>query len=137
MGDTLKLRLLTSDQVSTMREKCLYLLATLGMRIDHDGALALLAEAGADVDRETHVVKFPADLVEAALATVPRELVVKGADPSHAVLRVVPDHRDPRPRGHLRHPDADGRARRERRGPRAQHPDAEHHQAPVDARLQP
>ena len=28
MGDTLKLRLLSSDQVSTMREKCLYLLAT-------------------------------------------------------------------------------------------------------------
>jgi trimethylamine---corrinoid protein Co-methyltransferase len=83
MGDTLKLRLLSTDQVAVMREKCVYLLATLGMRIDHDGALGLLAEAGADVDRDTHVVKFPADLVEAALATVPRELVVKGADPSH------------------------------------------------------
>ena len=44
MGDTLKLRLLSSDQVSTMREKCLYLLSTMGMRIDHDGALGILAE---------------------------------------------------------------------------------------------
>ena len=173
MGDTLKLRLLSSDQVSTMREKCLYLLSTLGMRIDHDGALDLLADAGADVDRETHVVSFPVDLIETALATVPRELIVKGADPSHdcpiphpaglfysctniqsmlhhdvdskrfedntrgALRRVVPDHRDPGPRRHLRHPDADGRPGGERRGPRAQHPDAEHDQAALDARLQP
>ena len=83
MGDTLRLRLLSTDQVGTMREKCLYLLATLGMRIDHDGALGILAEAGADVDRETHVVKFPVEFVEAALKTVPRELVVKGADAAH------------------------------------------------------
>jgi len=83
MGDTLKLRLLSSDQVSTMREKCLYLLSTMGMRIDHDGALDILAGAGADVDRETHVVRFPVDLIETAIASVPGELTVKGADASH------------------------------------------------------
>ena len=83
MGDTLKLRLLSSEQVSTMRERCLYLLSTMGMRIDHDGALRILDGAGADVDRETHVVRFPVDLIETALGTVPSELTVKGADPSH------------------------------------------------------
>ena len=82
MGD-LKLSLLSSDEVSTMREKCLYLLAKQGMRIDHDGVLAILAEAGADVDRETHVVRFPAEFAEGALKTVPRQLTVKGADPKH------------------------------------------------------
>jgi trimethylamine---corrinoid protein Co-methyltransferase len=83
MGDTLRLRMLTPEQVTTMREKCLDLLATVGMRIDHDGALDILAEAGADVDRDTHVVKFPAELIEAAVETVPGEMVVKGADPRH------------------------------------------------------
>ena len=91
MGDTLKLRMLSSEQVGTMREKCLELLATMGMRIDHDGALGILAEAGADVDRETHVVKFPAELVESAVKTVPGELVVKGADPRHDLPIPHPD----------------------------------------------
>ena len=83
MGDTLKLRLLTSDQVSTMREKCLYLLATLGMRIDHDGALGLLADAGADVDRETHVVKFPADVRRGGPGDRPARAGRQGRRPSH------------------------------------------------------
>ncbi|MCX6374400.1 MAG: trimethylamine methyltransferase family protein, partial [Actinobacteria bacterium] len=91
MVDTLKLRMLSSEQVGTMREKCLELLATMGMRIDHDGALGILAEAGADVDRETHVVKFPAELVESAVKTVPGDLVVKGADPRHDLPIPHPD----------------------------------------------
>ena len=66
-----------------MREKCLYLLSTMGMRIDHAGALEVLAAAGADVDRDTHVVRFPVDLIETAIASVPAELTVKGADPRH------------------------------------------------------
>ena len=83
MGDTLKLRMLSSDQVGIMREKCLYLLSTMGMRIDHEGALQTLAVAGADVDLETHVVRFPVDLIETAIASVPAELTIKGADPAH------------------------------------------------------
>lgn len=91
MGDRLKLSLLSSDEVSTMREKCLYLLARQGMRIDHDGVLAILADAGADVDRQTHVVRFPAELVEAALSTVPAELTVKGAEERHDCRIPHPD----------------------------------------------
>ena len=73
MGDTLKLRLLSSDQVSTMREKCLYLLATHGhedrprRRARHPGR----APAPTSTARRTSC-SFPVDLVEAALATRPR-----------------------------------------------------------------
>ena len=91
MGDPLRLRLLTSDQVSTMREKCLYLLSKQGMKIDHDRVLAMLADAGADIDHGTRVARFPVDLVETALKTVPRELTVKGAEERHDCRIPHPD----------------------------------------------
>ena len=39
MEDTLKLRLLSTDEVATIREKCLLLLSQMGMKIDHAAAL--------------------------------------------------------------------------------------------------
>ena len=83
MGDRLQIRMLSSEEVSTMREKCLFLLSEQGMRIDHAGVLAILDDAGAQVDRETHVVRFPVEFAEAAIKSVPAELTVKGADPKH------------------------------------------------------
>jgi len=91
MGDKLRLRLLSSGEVSTMREKCLYLLSAMGMKIDHDRVLDILADAGADVDHETRVVRFPVDLTEAALTTVPGELTVKGAEERHDCRIPHPD----------------------------------------------
>jgi trimethylamine--corrinoid protein Co-methyltransferase len=83
MGDRLKLRLLSADEVATIREKSLYLLSTLGMKLDHDRVLAILTQAGADVDEETRVVRFPVELVESAVASVPKALTIKGADARH------------------------------------------------------
>ena len=83
MGDRLQIRMLSSEEVSTMREQCLYLLSEQGMKIDHQRVLAILDDAGADVDHETRVVRFPADFAEAAIKSVPTELTVKGADPKH------------------------------------------------------
>jgi trimethylamine---corrinoid protein Co-methyltransferase len=80
MGDRLTLRLLSSEEVSTIREKCLFLLSTMGMKVDHEPVLKLLAEAGADVDLETRVVRFPVDLIETALGTVPHEITIRGAE---------------------------------------------------------
>ena len=91
MGHPLKLRLLSSDEVSTMREKSLYLLSKMGMRIDHVGVLQILTDAGADVDHETHVVRFPVDLIETLLKTVPGELTVKGAEERHDCAIPHPD----------------------------------------------
>ncbi len=84
MGDTLKLRLLSSDQVSTMREKCLYLLSTMGMRIDHDGALQILADAGARRGPRDARRALPGrPHRDGDRVSVPGELIVKGADPKH------------------------------------------------------
>jgi trimethylamine--corrinoid protein Co-methyltransferase len=75
--------MLSSEEVSTMREKCLYLLSKQGMKIDHEGVLALLDDAGAEVNHESRVVRFPVEFAEAAIKTVPGDLIVKGADPKH------------------------------------------------------
>ena len=91
MGDKLTLRMLSSDEVGTVRQKCLYLLSEMGMKIDHEGVLRVLADAGAHVDSETRVVRFPADLVETALKTVPGELTVKGAEERHDCKIPHPD----------------------------------------------
>jgi|GEM_PF-686381 len=91
MEDTLKLRLLSTGEVDTIREKCLLLLSQMGMKVDHAAVLKRLDEAGAEVDHETRVVKFPVELVEKAVETVPRELVVKGAEEKHDCAIPHPD----------------------------------------------
>jgi trimethylamine--corrinoid protein Co-methyltransferase len=83
MQDTPRLRLLSTDEVATIREKALHLLSTMGMRLDHDGVLATMKDAGAVVDSGARVVRFPVDLVESALKSVPQQLTIMGADERH------------------------------------------------------
>ncbi|MBM3147277.1 MAG: trimethylamine methyltransferase family protein, partial [Actinobacteria bacterium] len=91
MQDTLKLRLLSTDEVATIREKCLLLLSQMGMRVDHEGVLKLLDQAGAQVDWDTRDVRFPVDLIESAITTVPGDLTVKGAEERHDCRIPHPD----------------------------------------------
>ncbi len=91
MGDKLTLRMLSSDEVGKVREQCLHLLSEMGMKIDHEAVLRILADAGAQVDFETRVVRFPAALVESAIKTVPGELTVKGAEERHDCKIPHPD----------------------------------------------
>jgi trimethylamine--corrinoid protein Co-methyltransferase len=46
----------------------------------------MLADAGANVDPQTHRVKIPADLVERALATTPSSIVLGARDPGQDLL---------------------------------------------------
>jgi trimethylamine--corrinoid protein Co-methyltransferase len=51
-------------------------LAERGVVVQHAGALRELARAGARVDPDTQVVRFPEELQQAALATAPRALTL-------------------------------------------------------------
>ena len=173
MGDTLKLRLLSSDQVGTMREKCLVPARDAGhedrprrrprhprrgrrRRRSRDARRAVprRARRGRARDRPARAGRQgrrPAPRLPDPASRGPVLLVHQ--HPEHAAprRRHRSGSRTTRPPGTpsgarssrssttptSRHPDADGRAGGERRGPRAQHPDAEHDQAAVDARLQP
>jgi trimethylamine--corrinoid protein Co-methyltransferase len=83
MGDRLRLRLLSSDEVGLFREKCLSILSRQGVKVDHYEVLGILAEAGAEVDRASRQVRFPVDFIETALAAAPSTVTIKGADERH------------------------------------------------------
>jgi len=66
------LQVLSPADVELIREGTLHVLEHTGVAFHHERALDVLAEAGCLVDRDAQRVRFPAEVVEAALASVPR-----------------------------------------------------------------
>ena len=66
-----------------VHEASLRILAEAGVRFHGERALPLLAAAGARVDAEAGIARFPRALVEAALATAPRAFVLGARNPVH------------------------------------------------------
>jgi len=62
------------------------LLEVVGMRFGAGDALEALGEAGARVERGTGVARIPRDMVERAVAAIPREIVLGGATPADDCL---------------------------------------------------
>ena len=71
MESGLQLKLLTTEEITTIYEKCQEVLSKKGMKIDHPHALKMLDKAGARVDFESRQVRFPKDIIKAALDNVP------------------------------------------------------------------
>lgn len=72
---------LSDAEKSLVFEQALHILEHTGMRMARSKVLPRLAEAGAVVEAETGLVRFPPELVTAALARCPREFVLAGATP--------------------------------------------------------
>ncbi|MFA4966259.1 MAG: trimethylamine methyltransferase family protein [Thermoleophilia bacterium] len=89
MAKTLRVQLLEKDDVASIYEKAVHILGTHGVKVDHDEALDRLAAAGAQVDRETRMVRFSPEDIAAALKSVPNSVTVKGGDERHDFT--VPD----------------------------------------------
>ena len=89
MAKTLRVELLSQEDIDSIYEKTVHILATHGVKVDHDEALDRLAAAGAQVDRETRMVCFSRENIEAALKTVPPTVTVMGGDEKHDFT--VPD----------------------------------------------
>ncbi len=69
----LKLKVLTEDLLLQVFDEALALLADPGVRVHHKGALDLLENGGARINREMMVASLPEDLIRAALVTAPQE----------------------------------------------------------------
>lgn len=70
-----KLQILEEDQIKTILVDAYHILDTVGVNIrDYPYALDVLEEAGARVDRDKHIVKISADLIDRALSTVPSSI---------------------------------------------------------------
>ena len=66
------LRVLSDNEIEQVHERTLSLLATTGVRVDTERGRKILKKAGADVDSETDVVRFPRSLVDECLRLAPR-----------------------------------------------------------------
>jgi trimethylamine--corrinoid protein Co-methyltransferase len=76
----------TASERSLVIDQALELLDTVGMRFGPSASLEALGEAGARVDRAAGVARLSRELVERALATCPREVLLAGATEADDVL---------------------------------------------------
>jgi trimethylamine--corrinoid protein Co-methyltransferase len=74
----LHLDVLSHDQLKAIQGATLDVLARVGVRFPSERALAVFAEHGAGVDRQSQIVRLPPDLVRGALAQAPRSYVLAG-----------------------------------------------------------
>jgi trimethylamine--corrinoid protein Co-methyltransferase len=75
-----KLQLLEPQVVERVVAEAYELLWDPGVRVHNDEALALLANAGAKVDKASRVAKVPADLAKKALTTVPHSFYLHDSE---------------------------------------------------------
>jgi trimethylamine--corrinoid protein Co-methyltransferase len=71
----------TEEERELIYEEAIGLLERMGMRFGQGKALQTLAAAGAAVDHDAGVARIPRELVEGALETCPKRLVLGGASP--------------------------------------------------------
>ncbi len=75
--------ILSADQVETIIETALKVLATQGMRFLEPGSRKIMRDAGADVDEAEMIVRFDPDLVREKLALAPAEFELRAPNPEH------------------------------------------------------
>ena len=81
MGGFLNLEILSASDIDQLTEKCKYFLEHKGIKLDHEEGLKSMEERGAKVDHENHMVRFPREITEKALETVPKEVTFTGGYP--------------------------------------------------------
>ncbi|MCJ7659140.1 MAG: trimethylamine methyltransferase family protein [Anaerolineales bacterium] len=76
----IKLEVLTDEQLKTLKDGTLSLLQDVGIHFPSPKALGTFADHGAQVDWETEIVRISPDLVEKAMSTAPRSIVLGGRE---------------------------------------------------------
>lgn len=75
------LQVLSENEKAGVHERTLRVLANTGVRIDTAKGRKYLQEAGAQVDANTHIVRFPRKLVEEALRLAPKHFTLGARRP--------------------------------------------------------
>lgn len=73
----------SDDEIAAMHDTALRVLEDLGIRILLDEARTIFRAAGALVDDDSHMVRIGREMVGAALATAPRSIRLRAANPAH------------------------------------------------------
>ena len=74
--------MLTADDVERIHQASLAVLASTGVNLRSERVCRLMADAGATVDIEQRRVRFPAAMVEEALALAPKSYLMAARDPA-------------------------------------------------------
>ena len=77
--------LISSDQVEVIHYTSLKVLRDIGIKVDSSVALDLLQQIGADINRETGLVRFDPSLVEEMLVGIPSEFTIHARNPEKTV----------------------------------------------------
>ena len=75
-----KLKVLDEQEIRTIHQGSLELLAEVGLKVELKKMRRLLADLGCAVDENQKIVRFRPDFVEDHLKKAPREFVLRGAD---------------------------------------------------------
>ena len=76
-----KIEILSPSEIDTLRKGSYQLLAEAGVYYPSKKALTIFADHGAEVDWDSKIVRIPPDLVDKAMATAPRNIVLGGREP--------------------------------------------------------
>lgn len=77
---------MSAEGIETIHEASLTLLDRFGVQFNHPEALDILEKAGARVDRESKLVRFPRDLVLRQIAYAPAEFRMRARNPENNVV---------------------------------------------------
>jgi len=77
-----KLKVLEKDEIELIHGESLKLLEKVGIKVESEEARDLLQENGAIVDKSTHFVKIPEELIKEQLKLVPSNFTLWGSDGS-------------------------------------------------------
>ena len=86
LSSGLSLNILTDDELQEIHYGTLEVLNETGIFIEDESALDYFEQGGADVDRDTKVVKIPPYVVEDAIRSAPSKVVLYGRDPKHDIV---------------------------------------------------
>jgi len=76
-----KIEILSPSELDTLKKGTYQLLAEVGVKYPSKKALTIFADHGAEVDWDSCIVRIPPDLVDKAMSTAPRDIVLGGREP--------------------------------------------------------
>ena len=86
MNTNPRITYLSEDDIAFLRDKVLTLLERTGVKMEHAQVPGILAKAGAKVDPDTGIVRFPRGFMEEMLALAPRQLTFHARDAAKDVV---------------------------------------------------
>lgn len=88
----MRMKCLSKDEEEVVHEQSLKSLATIGVKVNNKRVLKMLADAGASIDEGRFVAMLPEDMVNAAVRSAPKSIVLGARNPKHDKKLPVETH---------------------------------------------